>query len=119
MEQEKKISHEFGFIIFIDPTYKQGWVDRKELPKEVDAIHIGCGVVVKRSDKAIWFAFAEELRDVTSDVMHPQMIHWDCVLKLYTFEEELFDEIFKSKTPKRITKRVRREVDEELGDYFS
>jgi hypothetical protein len=114
---DKPIHHEFAYIIFIDPMYRPGWHDRKELPKEKDAIHIGIGVLIKQTDKAYWFAFAEELDDKTSDVMHPQMIHKDCIIKLYTFTEELFDELDKSKTPKRISSQVQRSIDYDVEDF--
>lgn len=108
---------DFCYIMFIDPTYKEGWVERGELPNEEDAIHAGVGTMIKWSKKAIWLAFAEELLDRTSQVMHPQMIHWECIIKLYFFDEELFDEIFRSRTSKRIKDKVCRAIDKPIGDY--
>jgi hypothetical protein len=116
-ENNKTIHHDFAYVVFIDPTYEEGWKDRKELPKEKDAIHIGVGVLIKKTDKAYWFAFAEELNDKSSDVMHPQMIHKDCIIKLYTFTEELFDELTKPKTPKRISSKVQRCIDYDVEDF--
>ena len=113
-----ELVHEFAYVIFIDPTYKQGWIERKELPKEKDAIHIGIGIVVQQNEKAYWFAFAEELYDITSDVMHPQMIHKDCIIKLYKFTEDLFVEIFKPKISKKIKDLIVKEIDYEIEDYM-
>lgn len=111
--------HTFSYVVFLDPMYKQGWIDRKELPKEQDAIHVGIGVKIKETKKAYWFAFAEEIEDITSDVMHPQMIHRDCIIKLYNFTEDLFDELFRPKTPKRIREKVSRIIDYPIEDFYS
>jgi len=118
LDDNKNDHHLFAYVVFIDPMYEQGWKDRKELPTEKDALHVGIGVLIKQTDKAYWFAFAEELYDKTSDVMHPQMIHKDCVIKLYTFTEELFDELNNSKTPKRISSQVQRCIDYDVGDFY-
>lgn len=116
-KENGKILHTFAYVLFIDPMYEQGWKDRQELPTEKDALHVGIGVLIKQTDKAYWFAFAEELYDLSSDVMHPQLIHRDCIIKLYTFTEELFDELFVSRTPKRIKQKVQRVIDYEVSQF--
>jgi len=73
---------------------------------------------VQQNEKAYWFAFAEELYDITSDVMHPQMIHKDCIIKLYKFTEDLFVEIFKPKISKKIKDLIVKEIDYEIEDYM-
>ena len=109
--------HEFGFVVFIDPMYKQGWQDRKELPEDKDALHIGIGVIIKETKKSVTFAFAEELYDSDSDVMHPQLIHRDCIIQLYRFNEDFIYEVFKGKTAKRIRGKIRKDIDYKIEDF--
>lgn len=114
----KCVPHKFGYVVFVDPLYKQGWVDRKDLPCEKDAIHVGIGIVVNQTEKAYWFAFAEGLYDRDADIMHPQLIHKDCIIKLYTFTEELFDVLFTGKYTKSIRQKVCKDIDYEISDFF-
>jgi len=112
-----EIKHTLAFVIFIDPTYKQGWIDRRELPENKDALHIGCGVVVREDGKTITLALAEELYDITSDVMHPQLIHKDCLVQYFTFEKELFDELSRNRTPKRISSKLHKHIEYTVEDF--
>lgn len=114
---EIKSKHEFGFVVFIDPMYHAGWTDRKELPKKKDAIHIGVGTIVEEDEKSVTFCFAEGMTDKEGDVMHPQLIHRDCLIKFYRFNEELFYAIFKGRPIKRLQDKIRKEIDFEIEDY--
>lgn len=114
----KTIVHKFAFFVFIDPLYKDGWRERKDgLPENRDALHIGCGIVVKEDSKTITLALAEELYDQTSAVMQPLLLHKDCIIKYYTFTDEMIYEIFKGRTPKRIKDKIRKEIDFSVEDY--
>jgi hypothetical protein len=117
MKKNVKTKHEFAFVIFIDPMYHAGWVDRKELPEKKDAIHIGVGTIVEEDDKSVTFCFAEGLTDTEGDVMHPQLIHRECFIKFYRFDEDLFYAIFKGRAIKRLQGKIRKEVDNEVADY--
>jgi hypothetical protein len=117
MKETENTTHEFGFVVFIDPMYKQGWQERANLPEDKDAIHIGIGVIIKETKRSVTFAFAEELHDKSSDVMHPQLIHRDCIIKLYRFTEDFIYEIFKGKTAKRIRSKIRRDIDYKISDF--
>lgn len=117
MKDTETTTHEFGFVIFIDPMYKAGWIERKELPEDKDALHIGIGVIIQETKKSVTFAFAEELYDKTSDVMHPQLVHRDCMIKFYRFKEDFIYEIFRKRTPKRISDKIYRDIDYEVGDF--
>lgn len=116
-EKSTEIKHTGAFVVFIDPTYKEGWVERGELPKNRDALHIGCGIVIREDDKTITLALAEELYDKTSAVMHPQLIHRDCLVQYYTFDTEIFDELIKPKLPKRFSKRFHAHIKFEIADF--
>lgn len=116
-EKSTETKHKLAFVIFIDPTYKAGWIDRKELPENKDALHIGCGVVIREDDKTITLALAEELYDVTSDVMHPQLIHKDCLVQFFTFDMELFNELSKPRTPKRFSTRFHKHIKYPIEDF--
>jgi len=114
MNDTDNTKHTFAFFIFIDPLYKDGWVSRKELPVKRDSIHIGCGVVIKEDKDFITLALAEEMFDTTSQVMNPFTIHKELLIKLYTFDEELF---YEQTRGKKIERRICKEIDFEIGDY--
>ena len=109
--------HTFCYVVFLDPTYKAGWIERKELPVNKDALHVGCGVVVGENDKSITIALAEEAYDKNSSVMHPQLLPKDCIIKLFKFTEEIFDELSKPGIKKVLKNQVRREVDYDIDEY--
>lgn len=117
-DKEKLLEHKFALIIFIDPVYKNGWRDRDSLPENKDALHVGCGVIIREDEKTLTLALAEELYDTTSDVMHPQLIHKDGLIKFYEFDMEFVNGTFGSKISKRYKGHIRRRIDRDVETFY-
>lgn len=104
-------SHEFAFIVFVDPAYSSGWTRRDEEPSIEEIIHVGTGVIVKETKTTLTIALMVGLfdKDKTEDVLNPFTLHKNKgILWLHRFSWEDYNGLKKSK---RVSKQIHESIE--------
>jgi hypothetical protein len=107
-------SHEFAFIVFVDPAYSSGWTSRDEEPSIEEIIHVGTGVIVKETKTTLTIALMVGLfdKDKKEDVLNPFTLHKrKGILWLHRFSWEDYNGLKKSK-------RISKQIDESIEGFI-